>query len=119
MSAKDGLGVTVGSLFDAGVKAADVSQKLAEVSLDASRKVLHSNVALGAAVAEFAAGQFRSLSAIAAPAAFLQRQKEAGETLNGKLGDYVESLRTIGIEAQAVYGAVAKELYADWGAKAG
>lgn len=118
MSVKDGFGSTAGNLFDVGVKAADMTQKLAEVSVEASRKAMHSNVSLGAAFVEFASEQLRSLGAISAPATFLQRQREAGETLNGKLGGYVESLRSIGVEAQAGYGAVAKELFAAWGAKA-
>lgn len=112
MSVKQGFGTAVGSLFDAGAKAADVTQKLSEVGIEASRRILHSNVALGGAFAEFAAAQFRSLSTLAAPTTFLQRQREAGEMLNGKLGGYIESLRTIGVEAQAGYSAVAKELYA-------
>lgn len=115
MSAKEKVGNVVDKLVDAGVKTVSTQQKLAEVSLETSRKLLHSQVELASSFVGFFADQVRSLGALPSAKGVLQRQRAAGEALNSDLGTYVETLRSIGLEAQSGYAAVAKDAMGDWG----
>lgn len=114
MSTKEKVAAAVDKLVDAGVKTAGTQQKLAEVSLETSRKLIHSQIELGASMIGFVSEQVRSLGALPSVKTVLTRQRAAGEAFNSGLTAYGESLRSIGLEAQSGYAAVAKDAVSAW-----
>jgi hypothetical protein len=103
-------GGTVDKLLAMGQAVIDNVGKINQVSLSAGQQIIDAQIGLAKAFVDFGSSQVGTIGGITAPAAFLQRQKEIGETLVGQMTGYFEGLRGIGVEAQSGYSAVARDL---------
>lgn len=92
-----------GNPFAVGQAALETVGKAVEINLEALGTVLGRQADFGIAMVRFGGDQFRSLGNVADPGAFLQSQKEAGETFRAELESCAAGLRASVEHAQSRY----------------